>query len=71
MRRSRLYDCPRIPPEWLEAEREAHRLVVFPAALLCRFVAAVDSVFGLPLLQSAVNNDVKPLFADWRASDAT
>jgi len=64
------HDCPRIPPEWLEAERERIGSWSFRQEFLCEFVAAVDSVFGLPLLKGAIDDDVKPLFGDWRASDA-
>ena len=63
------YDCPRIPPEWLDAERQAIGSWWFRQEYLCEFVAAVDSVFGLPLLRGAVTSDVRPLFDDWRASD--
>ncbi len=63
------HDCPRIPPGWLEAEREAIGSWWFSQEYECRFVAAVDSVFALPLLRGAVSDDVRPLFDDWRASD--
>jgi hypothetical protein len=61
-------DCPRIPTEWLEAERAIIGDWWFRQEYLCEFVATLDQVFGYELVTEAVNVDIEPLFGGWRCS---
>ncbi len=56
------YDCPRISPEWLDAERAAIGDWWFGQEYLCEFVDTTDQVFGYEYVMGAVDPDVAPLF---------
>ncbi len=56
------YDCPRISPEWLEAERRSIGDWWFRQEYLCEFVDSVHSVFRYEDMQRALDSTVAPLF---------
>lgn len=58
------YECPRIPREWLEAERKAIGDWWFKQEYLCEFVEGVDQVFSYEDIQRALDPTVSPLFGD-------
>lgn len=62
-------DCPRIPAEWLEAERAIIGDWWYRQEYLCEFVATLDQVFGYELVTEAVNVEIEPLFGGWRCTD--
>jgi Terminase large subunit, T4likevirus-type, N-terminal len=61
-------DCPRIPAEWLEAERAVIGQWWYAQEYECQFVATLDQVFGYELVTDAVNSDIEPIFGGWRCS---
>jgi hypothetical protein len=56
------YDCPRIPPDWLEEQRELIPASVFASEYLCQFTEPFDAVFRLEDVRAAITSDVEPLF---------
>lgn len=56
------YDCPRIPQEWLEAERRSIGDWWFRQEYLCEFVDAVDQVFATEDIERALDQTIQPLF---------
>jgi hypothetical protein len=62
------HDCPRISPEWLEAERETIGDWSYRQEYLVEFVELDDQVFGYDLIQQAVSAEVAPIFGGWRCS---
>ena len=61
-------DCPRISPQWLQAERGLIGEWWYRQEYECEFVSTLDQVFGYELVTEAVNPDIAPLFGGWRAS---
>ncbi len=57
-------DCPRIPRNWLEQERQSIGNWWFRQEYLCEFVESVDSVFRYEDIQRALDPKVEPLFGD-------
>jgi hypothetical protein len=55
-------ECPRISPEWLEREKEAMPDFWFRQEYLCEFCETLDSVFSFSDIQSAISDEVEPLF---------
>jgi hypothetical protein len=55
-------DCPRIPRNWLEQERQSIGDWWFRQEYLCEFVESVDSVFRYEDIQRALDPKVTPLF---------
>jgi hypothetical protein len=61
------YECPRIPPEWLAAERETIGAWWFEQEYLCVFKDAVDSVFRFEDIAAACDGQITP---DWSIGNA-
>jgi hypothetical protein len=57
-------DCPRIPREWLEQERQSIGDWWYRQEYLCEFVESVDSVFRYEDIQRALDPKIEPLFGD-------
>lgn len=55
-------ECPRIPREFLEEERNSLPGFVFRSEYECSFEETEDQVFTLDMVESAVSSDVQPLF---------
>jgi hypothetical protein len=55
-------DCPRIPRNWLEQERQSIGDWWYRQEYLCEFVESVDSVFRYEDIQRALDPKVTPLF---------
>jgi hypothetical protein len=53
---------PRIPPDWLEAERAAIGDWWYRQEYGCAFVDTLDQVFGYDEVTRAVSDEVAPLF---------
>lgn len=58
------FECPRIPPAFLEAERRALPEWVYRQEYGCEFVETDDQVFGYDLVKSAITPEVTPLFEE-------
>src|SRR5215212_2086540 len=56
------YECPRIPLDWLEAERARIGDWWFEQEYLCMFKDAIDSFFRGEDIEAAASADVQPLF---------
>ena len=56
--------CPRIPREWLEAERKSIGDWWFRQEYLTEFVDTLDQVFATDDIMRALDDDVKPLFGE-------
>jgi hypothetical protein len=56
-------ECPRIPEEFLEEERSALPPWVFRQEYECSFEETEDAVFTHEMIERAVTDEVKPLFA--------
>jgi hypothetical protein len=56
------HDCPRIPREWLEAERKAIGDWWFRQEYGCEFVDQMDQIFLYDRVMEAIDSKVKPLF---------
>ena len=54
--------CPRISPEELERQRRSLGNMFFRQEFMCEFVETTDQVFGYDIVQSAFDDNVKPLF---------
>ena len=54
--------CPRISPEELERQRRSLGSMFFRQEFNCEFVETTDQVFGYDMVQSAFNENIKPLF---------
>ncbi len=54
--------CPRISPEFLEAERQRMPALWYGQEYLCEFHEAEDQVFGHDDIQAALDTDEEPLF---------
>ena len=54
--------CPRIPPEFLEEERQTLPPWVYRQEYECSFEETEDQVFTTEMIGRAVSSDVKPLF---------
>ena len=54
--------CPRIPADWLAAERGAIGDYWFRQEYMCEFVETADQVFGYEYVMDALSADVEPLF---------
>lgn len=57
-------ECPRISPEFLEEERQSLPRWIYDQEYCCRFVETDDQVFGYDLVQSAITDNVTPLFGE-------
>jgi hypothetical protein len=55
-------ECPRIPPEFLEEEREALPSWVYRQEYECSFEETEDQVFTTEMVERAVTSEVAPLF---------
>ncbi len=55
---------PRISPEFLEEERRALPDRIYRQEYCCEFLDTDDQVFGSDLIQSAITDDVTPLFEE-------
>jgi hypothetical protein len=55
-------ECPRIPPEFLEEERQTLPSWVFRQEYQCSFEEVEDAVFTTDMIDRAVTDEVKPLF---------
>ena len=55
-------ECPRIPPDWLEAERATIGEWWFKQEYECEFVETLDQIFGFDLIQRALKDDVHLLW---------
>ena len=58
----RAEECPRIPPEFLEEEREALPSWVYRQEYECSFEETEDQVFTTEMVERAVTSEVTPLF---------
>lgn len=56
------YQCPRIDPQWLAAERRTLGDHFFRSEYLCEFLGTLNSVFRFEDIQKMVTNEVQPLF---------
>lgn len=56
-------ECPRIPADWLAAERRRIPAWWFEQEYLCRFKDTADQVFAYEDVQAALADDLAPLFA--------
>ena len=56
------YECPRIPPDWLDAERARIGAWWFDQEYLCQFKETTEQVFGYDEVMGALSSDVAPLF---------
>lgn len=54
--------CPRIPKEWLEQERNRIGDWWFSQEYLCHFVDSLDQVFASSDIMRAITDEVKPLW---------
>ena len=54
--------CPRISTEELERQRRSLGNMFFRQEFNCEFVETTDQVFGYDLVQSAFDENIKPLF---------
>ncbi|MCO5215910.1 MAG: terminase family protein [Thermomicrobiales bacterium] len=54
-----VYDCPRIAPEWIEAERQAMPEWVFAAEYLCEFTDTTTSAFRSLDIENALTEDTE------------
>ena len=50
------YDCPRIDPAWLEAEKQQIPDIYFKSEYMCEFVEQADQVFRLDDIEAAFGN---------------
>lgn len=57
------YDCPRIPSEFIEAERRSMPDTWFRQEYLCEFAETTDQVFSYEDVQRALDPTVTPLFS--------
>jgi hypothetical protein len=55
-------ECPRIPPEFLEEERQTLGPWWFAQEYECRFMDTVDQVFATEVIDKAITDEVAPLF---------
>jgi hypothetical protein len=55
-------ECPRIPPEFLEEERQALPSWVYRQEYECSFEETEDAVFTTDMIDRAVTSEVKALF---------
>ena len=57
-------ECPRISPEFLDAERVALGETWFRQEYECQFVETIHQLFRYDDIRRALSDDVKPLFAE-------
>jgi hypothetical protein len=57
------YDCPRIPKDWLEAERRSIGDWWFAQEYLCEFVEAIDQLFRYEDIERALDPNIVPLWS--------
>jgi hypothetical protein len=55
-------DCPRIPPAFLEQERQSMGERWYAQEYLCSFEDVIDQVFSSESIFGAVSDEVQPLF---------
>jgi Terminase large subunit, T4likevirus-type, N-terminal len=55
-------ECPRIPPEFLEEERQTLGPWWFAQEYECRFMDTLDQVFATGVIDKAITGEVAPLF---------
>src|SRR5215203_4702082 len=55
-------ECPRIPPEFLEEERQTLGPWWFAQEYECRFMDTLDQVFATEVIDKAITDEVTPLF---------
>jgi Terminase large subunit, T4likevirus-type, N-terminal len=55
-------ECPRIPPGFLEEERQTLGPWWFAQEYECRFMDTVDQVFATEVIDKAITDEVAPLF---------
>lgn len=58
----RATDCPRIPPSFIETERESRGDWWVRQEYFCEFVETEDQVFGYQDVMDALDDDIEPLF---------
>ena len=56
--------CPRISPEFLEAERRVMGERWFQQEYMCEFRDTIDTLFGYELIQNAFTSEIEPLVFD-------
>jgi hypothetical protein len=61
------YECPRIPREWLEEERQQIGDFFFEQEYLCQFKDDVSAVFSYESIQDAMSDTLQP---EWSFADA-
>jgi hypothetical protein len=61
-------DCPRITPEWLEAERAQIGDWHFRQEYLCEFCETEDQWISYDLIRGAISDDLPLLFGGWKCS---
>jgi phage FluMu gp28-like protein len=54
-------ECPRIPPSFLEEERNTMGDRYFRQEYMCEFVDSVSGVFDRDLVEGAITDEVAPL----------
>jgi hypothetical protein len=54
-------DCPRIPADWLEAERQRIGSWWFDQEYRCQFVDTEDAIFSTELITRALSDETPPL----------
>ena len=57
-------ECPRIPRQFLDGEKNAMGERWFRQEYMCNFEAVVDAVFSHEDIQAMLSDDVEPLFFD-------
>ncbi len=62
--------CPRISPDFLEAEKRAMGLHWYRQEFECEFLDGVNSLISYETVQSAFSSDVKPLDLDALMGDS-
>ena len=55
-------ECPRIPPEFLEEERQALPSWVYRQEYECSFEETEDAVFTTDMIDRAVTSEIRALF---------
>lgn len=55
-------ECPRIPKDWLEKERQRIGSWWFDQEYMCRFVDSLEACFSMADIQAAITSEVQPLW---------
>lgn len=62
--------CPRLDPEWLEAERNQVGDLIFRQEYMCEFVQNVDSLFSIEEINDAFDSDFDVYELNWKGAVA-